>query len=147
MKSVFSFGLVFTPIAQYYFYKRFRQPDIVEVECLVEQRGYLLIGKTGYAASYPCYIESVLIPLPGKVNELVYVRFYSLNPALHGRDGIGLSLYTDTLSHYGSEVAQRGQRSPATMLAGKVAVLPNTNMSSRPRCVICSGVYFSPSIR
>ena len=80
-----------------------------------------MVFETSNATSYACDIEKQLRMFLGEGNELVDIGLDGFGAALHGWDGIALSLQTDTLSPYGSEFHLRDACRATAMMALKVA--------------------------
>ena len=83
--------------------ERLRQYHVVQHVGLGEQRGYLRVPEACYAAAYAGDVEGQLLVLPCKLRELVHVGLHGLHAALHGGDGVTLSLQPDALAHDGAE--------------------------------------------
>lgn len=80
-----------------------------------------MVFEASDAASYACDIEKQFRVFLGKGNELVDIGLDGFGTALHGWDGIALSLQADTLSPYGSKFHLRDARRATAMMALKVA--------------------------
>lgn len=62
-----------------------------------------MVFEASDATSYACDIEKQLRMIHGKGNELVDIGLDGIGTALHGRDGIALSLQADALSIDGTK--------------------------------------------
>ena len=95
--------------------------DIVKVDGFQKQRGYLEGSEGSDSAANTCDEEFVVTMAEGKLNELVHIGFDGLHPALHGGNGVALSLQSNTLAPYCSKATVGQTGSSATMCASKVA--------------------------
>lgn len=98
-----------------------RQPDIGNITGFGEERGDLFGREAGNSTSDFGDEEAVPGVKPGERDELVDVGAYGFDPALHGGDGVGFTLQTDTLAPDGSEVFEGESGSASGMAACKIA--------------------------
>lgn len=69
--------------------KRFRQEDVIRMDCMGEEWRYLVGRKAGYAAADRRNEEGVFGMRLGKRDELIHIGTDGIHPTLHGRDGVG----------------------------------------------------------
>ncbi len=103
------------------FYEVARQYDVVYAESRAEQRGYFSGREPGYAAAYTCYQKCLLRMQLGIFDELVDIRRDFVHTAVHGGYGIALALYTNALSHDGTEMVHCRTGCASAVHSGQIA--------------------------
>ena len=108
-------------VADEYLHEGLGENDIVHVKGAVKQGCYLLVGESGYAATYACNQKCGLIPLVGEVKKLIDIGADGINATLHGGYGIRVALDTDPIPPLGSETLIGNAGSSSDMDALKIA--------------------------
>ena len=101
--------------------KVLRENHILHISNLGEQRGDFLRLKACNPAAYAGHKEPELRVLTGESNELIDIRLDGLYAALHGGNGVAMSLEANALPPDSAEALVCQPGSPASMRAGKVA--------------------------
>ena len=97
------------------------QNDILTINSVIEQWRNLIDLEPCYATAYLRYQELLFRMLFGKAYELIHVRFDGINTALHGWNGIALSLKSNALSPYRAKAIIGKTCCTSTMRSCKVA--------------------------
>ena len=95
--------------------------DVLHVDGTGKQRCNFPRRESSDAASNFGDQESQLGMLLGEGDELLHVRKDGVRAALHGRDGIALSLQTNALTHDGTELLNSDTRCPTTVHTVQIA--------------------------
>ena len=95
--------------------------DVLHADGILKQRGDLVGRESGDAAAYRGDEERLLGMRLGIVDELIGVRPDRLYAALHGRDGIALTLRAVAIAHHRAEVKASRACGPAPVHAGEIA--------------------------
>ena len=101
--------------------ERFRKNHIRKNKSSGEQRRYLFIPESCYAATDTGHKEGEFRMSLCIYDEVIYVWAYHIDTSMHGRDCIALSLHSNALSPYGSEISYSCGCSTAAMAALKIA--------------------------
>lgn len=78
----------------YYLYKLEGQQHVAVVKQFGKEGCHLAVGETGDATSDTGNVESQVGTASYKGDELIDVRLYLVDTAVHGRNGIALTLQT-----------------------------------------------------
>lgn len=99
----------------------FRQEDVGDEVCILEERGNLFVAESCDAAAYAGDEECELGMLLRKEDKVVHVGLDGIDAALHGGDGVALTLEPYALSVYGAETFVGNAGSTTAVVTGKVA--------------------------
>lgn len=102
-------------------HKLLRKYDILHINGIRKERGNLLIAKSCYTATYSCNQEREPVVLLCKTDERIYVGLDGFHTTLHGRDGVCLTMQTNTFAPYGAKPFVSQPCCTATMFASQFA--------------------------
>ncbi len=110
-----------------YVRERFGQPNIIEIVSLIKKWGDLLIGETGYSATYSGHIKRRLVPFARQFDEIINIGFDGIDSPLHSRYGVRLALNAHSLSPHGAKFIV-GRASGSSGMASLQIASENKNL-------------------
>ena len=102
-------------------HKLLRQDDIFHINGISKEWSNLLVAESCYAATYSGDKKREFGVLFGKADELIHIGLDSINSALHGRNGVCLTMKTNAFAPYGTKPLVSQSCSTATMCACQIA--------------------------
>ncbi|MCF2634192.1 hypothetical protein I6E40_02215 [Prevotellamassilia timonensis] len=102
-------------------HKLLRKDDILHINGIHKEWSNLLVTESCYSATYSCNEEREPAVLFGETDERIYVGLDGINTALHGRDGVCLTMQPHAFAPYGTKPVVSQACSSASMCACQIA--------------------------